>query len=216
MFGVLLEVFNFSLTNKWILLFLMLILTALSIKTLVRSNDWRDNITLYTHDLKVSKDSFALESVLGLQLMKQGKLTQAKSHIEKSINLFPYFSNYDDLGEVYVALGDYKKAKQAYEQALNYGDYYIIYEDLAGLTLVIGDYKSNLKIIDKGLAKYPKDSRIWLYLAIISYQNNDVNLAKRAIINAYLFDKTNPEIPNTYNSIMQNLPLNIKINKLPN
>jgi Flp pilus assembly protein TadD len=215
MLGVLFEVFNLSLKNKWIFSFLLIILTILSIKTIVRGYDWHDNLTLYKHDIKVSKESFALESVLGLQLMKQGNLKEAKSHIENSITLFPYFSNYDALGELYVAFGDYEKAKQAYEKALVYGDYYIIYEDLAGLTLVTGDYKSNLKIIEKGLAKYPQDSRLWLYLAIISYQNNDIDLAKQAIIKAYLFDKTNPEIPNNYNAIMNNQPLNLKINKLP-
>jgi protein O-mannosyl-transferase len=211
MFGVLLEVFNFSLKNKWVLSILLIILIALSIKTVIRSNDWHDNITLYTHDLRVSKDSFALENVLGVQLMKQGKLQEAKSHIERSVALFPYFSNYDNLGEIYVALGDYKNARRAYEKAMKYGDYYLVYEDMAGLSLMDGDPVNNMRFIETALKKYPRDIKLWLYLAIVAYQHKDVDIAKYAITQAHLIDGNNPQIPYFYNSIMQNLPLNVKI-----
>jgi protein O-mannosyl-transferase len=215
MIGVLLENFNISTKYKWSLAIIIVILALLSIRTIIRSYDFRDKLTLYRHDVAISKDSFALENVLGLELVKLGKLTEAKKHIEKSIALYPYFSNYDNLGEIYVALGDYKKAREAYEKAMKFGDYYIVYEDLAGLSLVSGDTASNMKFIAYALRKFPQDAKLWLYLAIVSYQNQDISLARRAIINAYGYDKINPEIPYFYNTIMNNQPLNLKINKLP-
>jgi protein O-mannosyl-transferase len=211
MFGVFLETFNVSLKNKWIISIILIILTVLSIKTVIRSKDWHDNITLYTHDLKISKDSFALENVLGVQLMKQGKLMEAKNHVQRSVDMFPYFSNYDNLGEIYVGLGDYKNARQAYEKAMKFGDYYLVYEDMAGLSLMDGDPVSNMQFIAKALRKFPQDTKLWLYLAIVAYQHQNANIAKYAITQAHEIDRNNPQVPYFYNSIMQNLPLNVKI-----
>jgi protein O-mannosyl-transferase len=213
--AVLLEAFNVSIKNKWNLVFIMTILILLSARTVVRSYNFRDKLTLYRHDVAVSKDSFALENVLGLELVKLGKLEEAKRHIERSIALYPYFSNYDNLGEIYVGLGDYKKARQAYEKAMEFGDYYIVYEDMAGLSLVDGDPVDNMKFIAYALRKFPHDAKLWLYLAIVSYQNKDVDIAKHAITQSYLNDKSNPGIPYFYNAIMSNQPLNLKINLLP-
>jgi protein O-mannosyl-transferase len=215
MIAVLIEAFNISFKNKWILILIIMILISLSVRTIVRSNNFRDKITLYRHDVAVSKDSFALENVLGLELVKLGKLEEAKRHIERSIALYPYFSNYDNLGEIYVGLGDYKKAREAYKEAMKYGDYYIVYEDMAGLSLVDGDPAENMKFIAYALNKFPHDAKLWLYLAIVSYQNKDVDIAKHAITQSYLNDKNNPGIPYFYNTIMNNQPLNLKINKLP-
>jgi len=215
MIGVLTEAFNIQIKNKWSLMLVITILILLSIRTFIRSYDFRDKLTLYRHDVNISKDSFALESVLGLELVKQGKLMEAKQHIEKSIALYPYFSNYDNLGEIYVGLGDYKKAREAYEKAMKFGDYYIVYEDLAGLSLVSGDPTENLKFIAYALRKFPTDAKLWLYLAVVSYQNQYIDLAKQAITKAYEYDKTNSGIPYFYNAIMTDQPLNMKINKLP-
>ncbi len=215
MAGVMLEAFKIRLMNKWITAVILIMLIVLSAKTFIRGLDFEDNMTLYTHDVMTSDDSFSLESVLGLELMKQRKLSQAKVHLERSVALYPYFSNLDNLGELYVGLGDYQKAKDAYLNALRYGDYYIVYEDLGGLTLVSGDYQDNLRIIEQGLKKFPNDSKLWLYLAIISYENKNVNLAKQAVVNAYVLDKTDPEIPGVYNAIMQNRPLNLHVLRLP-
>jgi protein O-mannosyl-transferase len=215
MIAVFMEAFDISIRNKWGLAFILAVLILLSARTIVRSNNFRDKITLYRHDVSVSKDSFALENVLGLELVKLGKLEEAKRHIERSIALYPYFSNYDNLGEIYVGLGDYKKAREAYEKAMKFGDYYIVYEDMAGLSLVDGDPVEGMKFIAYALRKFPHDAKLWLYLAIVAYQNKDVDIAKHAITQSYLNDKNNPGIPYFYNTIMSNQPLNMKINKLP-
>ena len=213
--AIIFENLNFSFNKKWILVILLLVLTLLSARTIIRSFDWYDSLTLYTHDVKVSPDSFSLQNVLGLELMKLNKLQEAKIHVEKSIELYPYFSNYDNLGEIYVGLGEYKNAQKAYLNSLKFGDYYIVYEDLAGLSLVYGSPEANMKFIAYGLSKFPKDAKLWMYLAIIAYQNNYTDLAKKAIIQSYVNDKTNPSLPGIYNSIMNNKPLDLQISKYP-
>jgi protein O-mannosyl-transferase len=215
MIGVMFEAFSINFKKIPVIVIIVVIISLLSAITIVRGFDFKDSITLYKHDASVAKDSFSLENVLGLELMKQGKLEEARIHMEKSVALFPYFSNYDNLGELYVVFGDYKKAKQAYLNALKYGDYYMVYEDLGGLTLITGDVKENMQFLASALRKFPKDSKLWIYLAVVSYKNGDSTIAKYAINQAYTLDKINPEIPNIYYSIMNDKPLNLTIKKLP-
>jgi tetratricopeptide (TPR) repeat protein len=122
--------------------------------------------------------------------------------------MYPYFTNYNNLGLIYLSLGDYPKAKEAYLNALKFGDYYLIYENLGGLTLVTGDPNENIDFLTRTLKKFSQDPKIWLYLAIVEYRQQNVKEARVAIANAFYYD---PNVTSTtvYNDIMSGKPLNI-------
>jgi protein O-mannosyl-transferase len=207
MTGAALEAFNFKMKNQWILIFIITMVILLSARTILRSFDWYDDLTLASHDVKVSKDSFDFENVLSSVNIDMGKYDVALAHSKKSIALFPSMINYTNLGVVYMHLKDYKNSKTAYLNALKYGDFYLAYENLGVLALHYGDPKENAAFLrNTALKKFPFDAKLWLCLAVLEYSQGNVENAKVDIKNAAILDK-GPLVKSAYYTIMNNLPL---------
>lgn len=205
MIGVLLEAYGFRVGSAKTIILFSLILILLSARTFVRSFDWNDDLTLALHDIKVAPDSYILEDMIRDQLLKQGKLEEAKIHALKSIELFPFATNNLVLGTIYFGLNDFGNAKQSYLNALNYVEnYQDAYEGLARIALVSGDPQENIDFIkNKALIKYPKDGQLWLSLAIIEYKSGRVDEAKKDISQAKEF-LPSPDVDFYYKKIMNN------------
>ncbi len=207
MIGVCIGEFK-KVNEKIVLVIAIGLIAVLSVTTFIRSFDWRNGFSLYSHDLTVSKNDYALENGMGFVLIKQGKFSEAKLYTEKSIADFPYITNYNNLGTIYVNLGDYNKAKEAYLNAIKIGDYYLSYEALAGLTLTSEANKENLNFLKTALSKFPNSANLWLYLAIYDYKSGNKDDAKMAITKAYYLD-TNPNITFFYQKIINNQPFEL-------
>ncbi|OGH47318.1 MAG: hypothetical protein A3A51_00915 [Candidatus Levybacteria bacterium RIFCSPLOWO2_01_FULL_39_10] len=199
--------------KKWmniILCGLLIIGLILSFRTVIRSYDWKDDFTLASKDIKVSKDAYDLEMRIAMGFYSKGNFREAKAHIERSIELYPYISNYNNSGSIYLKLGEYEKAKKAYLTALKFGDYYPVYVNLCLLSLVDGGGSKNMVFVKRIIQKFPYDSKLWTCLATLAYQTNNIESAKEAITKAYYYDQ-NSETTNLYNVIMNNKPLNLNI-----
>jgi protein O-mannosyl-transferase len=207
MTGAAVEAFNFRMKNLWILIAIALVIVLLSARTILRSFDWHDDLTLASHDVKVSQDSFDFENVLSSVYIDMGKYNLALTHSKRSIELFPSMINYTNLGVVYMHLKDYGNSKRAYLNALKYGDFYLAYENLGVLALHYGDPKKNVNFLrNTALKKFPLDAKLWLCLALLEYgQGNAVN-AKIDIKNAAILDRGSL-VRSAYYTIMNNLPL---------
>ncbi|MBI3282675.1 tetratricopeptide repeat protein [Candidatus Curtissbacteria bacterium] len=210
MTGILLENFKFNLRIRWNLVIAIVIILLFSTRTFFRSFDWRDQLTLSSHDVNVSKDSYILENQIGAILTEQGKFEEAKVHLERSISLYPSYSNYSNLGVFYARTGDYQKAREAYLEALKFRDYLVAYESLGLLSLANENHEENIDFLKSSLQKYPQSAKLWFYLAIQEYKLNRVDDAKNSISKAYQYSET-PEIDSAYQRIMKNLPLNVTL-----
>jgi tetratricopeptide (TPR) repeat protein len=112
---------------------LLVILLAFSARTYSRNGDWKDNITLLSHDVKISSESARIRYAYGSALLvekalkekdinlKNNYLDQAIEQLSKGVNLIP---NYNDawynLGIAYKEKNDFKNAVYAFEQARSY------------------------------------------------------------------------------------------------
>lgn len=198
-----------NLKKTWIII-LIIILILLAIRTFVRGFDWNNDYILVVHDIQVSKNSYVLEYKLSSELAKQGRFDEAKIHAERSITLYPYFTNYNTLGTIYLNLNDYGNAEKAFLKGLQFGNYYPIYENLALLYLNYGDPKKNIQFIKGGVKHFPQSSKLWLYLAILEYKSKNIHESKEAIYKAYSLSKNQQTIA-VYNKIMNNEPLDINV-----
>ncbi len=215
MIGLSLEVFKINFKNKMILFMTIIILIILATRTFIRSFDWKDNFTLASHDIKVSREAYALEHELSNNYFAQGRYEDARLHAERSIKLFPYVFNYTDLGNADLYLGDYKGAKSAYLKAIRYGDNLATYDNLSALGTDYGNPKENIEFIkNTALKKYPLDERLWLYLAVLDYRIGNTSNAKDEISKAYTYNIDGvQEITNIYPVIMNNQPLKFHVGK---
>lgn len=186
-----------------------LIIFGFSIRTIIRNTNWKDGLTLYSHDIKISKDSFDLENNLGVELYRAGKYDQAKVHFEASGRLAPHWwTNWNNLGVISEKEKNFQKAEEFYQKAIDNGQYYLAYENLAKLLLFHQDPTKASQFCQKALKRFPQNANLWLFLAIASYKVGEKDQALQAAKNSYQLS-SNQENFYVYRQLSDNLPLEI-------
>jgi len=178
--GILIEIKERLKRLEKIFPFLLLcFLLLLSARTILREKDWRNGLTLFSHDVIYSQNSFDLENNLGVELFRVGKINEAKTHFEKSINLQPdWWFPYNNLGAVYQREGDLGKARELYEKSIGKGNYFLAHENLAFVVLKTEEPKKAIEIIQKSLNSLPYNLRLWTALTLAYYQDEQFKKAE--------------------------------------
>jgi hypothetical protein len=155
--------------NKYALIPVVAIIAILSVITVVRSYDWEDMLTLYSHDIKIVKSDPVLENNLAVELLRIGKTSEAGYYFQDSVNLAPYgWVNWNNLGSYEESLGNFTKAEADYKKAIDNGNFYSAYKNYANLLFKEGkitEAKAFLK--EKALLYFPEDQSLrslYLYL----------------------------------------------------
>jgi Tfp pilus assembly protein PilF len=95
------------------------ILAALLAVAYVQTNYWKDNITLWKHDLACTPDNSITQCYLGVALAEEGKITEAIQYYKRALLLDPNnIDAHNNLGNALVRQGKLTEAVQHYEQAL--------------------------------------------------------------------------------------------------
>jgi protein O-mannosyl-transferase len=106
------------------------ITVLLSLKTVSRNFDWKDDYTLFTNDVKISENSAKVQCSAGGKMIEKAKdlpdkmqkeimIKDAIGHLKRSIEIHPTFkSPYLLLGNAYTYLENYDKAIPEYLNAL--------------------------------------------------------------------------------------------------
>lgn len=165
------------------ILLVILVISLLSVRTFVRNFDWKDNLTLYSHDIQLNKDSYSLERALAFAYAEKGDFKKAEYYIQRSTKLAPQFTNWNFYGVLYEKTGDKEKSIYYYKKAMEQRKYYA-YENLGRLLSVSGRHKEALEVAKVGLKYYPKNSQLWRVLAVSEYflgnQKEGAEAAKKA------------------------------------
>ncbi len=73
--------------------FLLVVLFAFSIKTITRNTQWKDNYTLFTHDVKISKNSAKGNLTAGGALLEKAQVTSNQAEKEQMLSLSIVYLN---------------------------------------------------------------------------------------------------------------------------
>lgn len=127
------EVLPKHINKKYIFYFLAIVLGAYSIKTITRNTHWKNNITLFAHDVNISKNSAKGNSSYASELyslaekeqdtVKRNKLLkEAIPYFKKAIEIYPEYSEpLIRLGNIYYMMkGDYKTMFEYYIKVLEF------------------------------------------------------------------------------------------------
>lgn len=119
---------SFALQGRGIILGIVVVL--FSFKTYSRNADWKDNYTLYSHDVKIVPNSVKAHYYLGLELVKavaeaeQNPDAKKKIYeegireLERAVEIMPTFSSaYVQMGVAYYRLKNFEKAIENYNKA---------------------------------------------------------------------------------------------------
>jgi tetratricopeptide (TPR) repeat protein len=196
------------LNSNYVLVPVVIIIALLGIRTCLRGLDWRNETTLSYRDISASKEDYIAYIDVAHNLEEQDNYQDAAYYEQKSISIYPSQTGYSDLGVILTDEDKFPQALQAYEKSLQYGQLYGTYVDIGTLTLFDKPSQTSKDYLTSALKKYPDDSNLWLYLAILEQRLGDNTDAKLAIKNAANYGQIPPSI---YNSILSNKPFNIEI-----
>jgi protein O-mannosyl-transferase len=162
-----------SKTKKTVIIVALgLVILLLSGRTFIRNLDWKNGLTLFSHDIKISRNAFDLENNLGVELFRAGDISTAKQHFEASSKLAPYWwTNWNNLGAVYEQEGDLTTAASDYMRSIKNGDYYLAYENYAMILVKLQKFTEVKTFLEKeALPRYPNNTKL---LEIYSYVRNN-------------------------------------------
>ena len=160
------------------------IIFIFSVRSFVRTLNWRNGLTLFSHDIKKTS-SFDLQNNMGVELFRVGRYDEAKKYFETSTKLAPYWwVNWNNLGVIYEREKNYQKATEYYQKAVDNGQYYLAYENLAKLLILHGkDQKKTEEFLKKSLELFPKNENLLI------------------LFSAFNREKISPGRPNIYKEI---------------
>lgn len=194
MLGIVFQILinNYKKLKPFFLLLNISIVLIFSIRTIIRNNDWRDPIALYTHDIRIS-DNYDLENSLGTEYQMLGNNTLALIHFQHSVSQRPYEYNLHNLGVTYAGLENIVMAKKYFSLALYGRNYHLFtphlhdvstYKSYASVLLYYDDNQTT-NFLHTALVDYPDDSDLWMLLSLARLQNKDMQGALRAAQKAY-------------------------------
>ena len=156
--------------NAWIILTLSIVILLFSIRTMIRNQDWKDAATLFRHDLLISKNNYQLELLLAYELNKTGNYQESLIYSKKSIQHFPTYSGWSNLGVAEIKSGNTNKGIIALENAYEMRPYEDVAQNLAYALLLYKQPQEAKDFIQQQLTKFPNNPNFWFYLAMANYK----------------------------------------------
>lgn len=148
-----------------------LILAILFVRSSIRIQNWRDGLTLYSHDEKIMTKSFDLENNLGVELYRAGHLSEAKQRFTRSTEISPtWWTNWNNLGVVVEAEGDLDGSLGYYQKSIENGRYYLAYGNYGRVLVKQKKYDEARIFIQNSLKLYPSNTtllELYQYLSIL-------------------------------------------------
>jgi Tfp pilus assembly protein PilF len=185
-----------------------IIIVLLSVRTIVRNNDWSDEFTLAKHDIKHDPNNYILANALGAEYLRRGDANNAIGFLEKSSSHFTDAQTLSNLGAAYLLVGDNARSKEALQKSINVNETSEAVINMAWLLATKGDPTEGETFIESRLGKYQGLWKIWMDLAIVKYKLGKNEEALRAAQKAYTMSQ-NEQTVYLYNQISKGLPLKV-------
>jgi len=147
---------------------------------------WKDKLTLMTHDMPYLENSAQAHALLanaimaslentGNMLANEEALNEVAQHFERAIQIYPYFLNWHfDLGRVYFIQADYAKAKEAFLKAVDIDNSFSeTYAYLLDVALMEGNPQDVVVYSNRLLEYNPNDIQLLLHLSTGYYFTQD-------------------------------------------
>jgi tetratricopeptide (TPR) repeat protein len=180
-------------STKWAMYVLITILALYGVKTVTRSFVWKDNLTLFTTDAKISKNSAKVNTAAGETLIKiaektndisekQKLLGEALIYLDRAKTIYPeYFSAYELSSIAYFNLKNYKKSLENLLLCTKINpDNLITYNNIS----IIGINAYNDSVFDVArdafrylINKFPDSTRYLYNLAVVYRDMNELDSA---------------------------------------
>lgn len=175
------------------LLILVIVIFALSARTIARNSNWSDPHSLQIHDLQLDPGNYMLEAIIGTEFSRRENFDQAEYHLQKAVSIFPesitvqidLCTNYALRGIKYDNKEDLDKSERCFKKLVTKYDKQAIYLRLVKMLLQQNNYHDAKYYLQESLSKYPDDPESWYYLAQAELALGNKLEALEAITHSY-------------------------------
>ncbi|HEY1870908.1 MAG TPA: tetratricopeptide repeat protein, partial [Chitinophagaceae bacterium] len=178
------DIFHFFSRYSLLLFVVLIISAAYYYKTASRNKDWKDNLTLFTHDVKSSPNSARTNQILGSTLMLAAMASPDKQHQVDTLNLAKTYSKKSleiysdknfapllDLGVIYIYQDKFDSACEYLKSGLKIMPNHIDLNYNYGLALFhLKKYDEAIKVMQHTIELSPDHKEASYNLAAL-YQN---------------------------------------------
>jgi len=177
-------------------LLLGIILLPLTIRTIIRNNDWQNQDTLWLAAAKTSPSSPQNHNNLGDLYSRRGEFEKAVEEFKTAIKLNPRYADaYHNLANVYWQTKDVDKAIAAYQKAIELNPrLWQSYQNLAAIYFQQKKLPLAEKHLHEAIRINPRNPNLHLNLAIVYLQEEKKSEAKEQLQQALKLDPQNQKI----------------------
>jgi tetratricopeptide (TPR) repeat protein len=175
---------------------LIIILIFLSLLTIVRNNDWKNQDNLWLAAAKTSPSSPQNHNNLGDLYGRRGQLEKAAQEFQKAIELKPgYADAYHNLANIYHQMNQVNLAIANYQKALSFNpNLWQSHQNLAGIYFNQDQFGLAEKEMKKATEVNPQNSNLYFNLGIIYLKLDKKKEAQAAFQAALQLDPQNQKI----------------------
>ena len=136
---------------------MILIVAALSARTIYRNIDWKDEDHLWPATAKVASSGPNIHNNMGDVYARNGELEKASEEFKKAIEINPNYGDaYHNLANTYTSLGQTDLAIENYQKALSINpNIWQSHQNLASIYYSIGNYQKAYDEISKAIEINP-------------------------------------------------------------
>jgi Flp pilus assembly protein TadD len=160
----------------------VVLVSALSLRTVRQIAVWRTTQTLFEHTVRVEPDSWVAHYNLGVEANRTGRYDDAVARFRETIRLSPNFADaYNGLGSVLASRGHTDEAIANYQRALTLKPRLAAAHNNLGIALVAkGEVDAGIDHLRQALAAEPgfNDARINLSMTLRRQKRFDEALAE--------------------------------------
>jgi protein O-mannosyl-transferase len=164
-------------------------LIALALAAHSQLGYWRDNVTLWTHTLQVTRNNFIAEDSLGSALLMEGQPEEAEPHFQtaaaihpadpvSSLNIASYELQHDHLQ---AAVSGYNKTIALAQDARLKA---VAFTSLGSIYSRLKDFPRARESFEAAVELRPRTIRAWMGLGLVAEKSNDFDTAVRAFSKA--------------------------------
>lgn len=139
------------------------VLMIITVLTWEQCQHWKNDMTLSTHALRVTKNNYVAHNILAASLIREKKINEAIYHYNKSIRINPnYHFTYNNRGIVYRNLGQYKIAIGDFSRAIGLKKDFATAYINRGITYhSLGQYKLAIEDYNKAMDHRPYNAEVY-------------------------------------------------------
>ncbi|HET9746152.1 MAG TPA: tetratricopeptide repeat protein [Chitinophagaceae bacterium] len=169
---------QFLSLNQKVLLIVLVICALYIYKTVSRSKDWKDTLTVFTKDVQVSRNSATANHLLGNSLLlrvaassnlkdRSDTFNLAKKYLKKALDIAPgFFNASSNLGYIYLVENKADSAYLYLNQGVKYGvdDVQLNYY-LGSALYLLKRFDESVKVLSHTVALKPTYEDAYMMLA---------------------------------------------------